>query len=167
MRYPLLFSVFQYLLIFLILTSCSSYEELVIDGKISLPAGSSGYRFSDTAAENRSGLKSGDRRGLHVSSKKYLAKGTGFTPESKIINVGVDETMRGNYIEAEILFKQVQGDISDGSVENNLAVIYELTKREKDALEMYLNALVKSPDNSEFRSNLLSFISINKFDIKK
>lgn len=94
---------------------------------------------------------------------KYLANGQGFNPESDIMRKGVDEALKGNYIEAEILFLHVRNNINDGSVENNLAVIYELSKRKKEAHIMYTDALIKSPDNLKFKSNLLSFINNNKF----
>jgi tetratricopeptide (TPR) repeat protein len=144
-------------------TACSSYRELVIENKVVLPGEISKYKFTDAAGDKKPGAKPAGQKSLLISSIKYIAKGEGFKPESRIMDMGVEETLKGNYAEAEILFKEIQENITDGSVENNLAVIYELTKRKKDAMKMYTSALIKSPANSKFRSNLLSYINHNKF----
>ena len=143
--------------------ACSSYEKLVIDEKVVLTGESSGYSFTKAENEQKPGLKSVKQKSLLMTSTKYLARLNNSTSEAEIINMGVNETLKGNYLEAEILYKEIQDIITDGSVENNLAVVYELTKKNKNAMEMYTNAVIKSPENSQFRSNLLSFINHNKF----
>lgn len=163
MRFFHLYKIFFLFLVTAAVTSCSSYKELTVNDKIILPEESQLYRFSETPAEQKTGLKSGRQKKIQVTSKKYLARGKDFTPESEIMNKGVEEALKGNYPEAETLFEAIRENNTDGAVENNLAVVYELTKRKKDAMKMYTIALIKSPENSEFRSNLLSFISYNKF----
>jgi len=158
----------QYKIIFLLpvitaVTSCSSYNKLAVNDRIVLPGESRSYSFQDAPAEYNTGLKPGKQKNILITSAKFLARGKGCTPESAIMNKGIEETLEGNYPEAETLFNEVRENITDGSVENNLAVIYELTKRKKDAMKMYTIALIKSPENSEFRSNLLSFINHNKY----
>lgn len=123
------------------------------------------YKLSgaDTVFPGTNGLKQADKKNLNISIKKFLARSLSFKPESQIMNYAVDEVLNGNYVEAEILFEQVKDNITDGSVENNLGVIFELTKRKKKAHIMYINAVIKSPQNLKFRSNLLSFIDQYKF----
>ena len=165
MRYLRLYKYILLLLILIPFASCSSYKEIVIDNKVILSGVSSGYSFTNSESEKKPEFKSVKQKSLLIKSAKYLACLNNFTPEAKIMNRGVDETIRGNYIEAEILFNEIKDNINDGAVENNLAVIYELTKRKKNAMEMYTNALIKSPDNPQFKSNLLSFINHNKYKI--
>ncbi len=151
----------------LVQASCSSYKELAIDDRVALPAESSSYIFTDSSGQAKPVSKSGKEKSLLISSKKYLASGNGFSPEADIMNIAVAESLKGNYSEAEILLKEIQENVSDGSVENNLGVIYELTKRKKDAMKMYTKAVIISPDNSKFRSNLVSYINHNKFVQRK
>ena len=165
MRYLRLYKYILLLLILIPFASCSSYKEIVIDNKVILSGVGSGYSLTNSESEKKPEFKSVKQKSLLITSAKYLACLNDFTPEAKIMNRGVDETLRGNYIEAEILFNEIKENINDGSVENNLAVIYELTKRKKNAMEMYTNALIKSPDNPQFKSNLLSFINHNKYKI--
>jgi hypothetical protein len=136
---------------------------LTTSGRIPLPDKNSELKFFDSGNAITSDSKQKSKKSLVISIPRYLVKGNGLSPESIIMRKGVNETLIGNFIEAEILFLQVQDNFTDGSVENNLAVIYELLKRKKEAHIMYTNALIKSPDNLKFRSNLLSFIKHNKF----
>jgi len=155
------------MMILFFLSSCTTYSELTISGKVSLPDGDDELKFYNSVNPVKEDLIPEGRKSLSIAMQKYLVTGNGFNPQSDIIRKGVEETLKWNYIEAEILFMQVRDNITDGSVENNLAVIYELTKRKKDAHIMYMNALIKSPDNLKFRSNLLSFINHNKFAHEK
>jgi len=163
MRSHQFYRTFLFSIILLSVTACSSYEELLVDNKIFFPDESSGYIFSDKQGQLKSEPGPGRQKSFRIHSERYLSKGKGFTPESEILNEGIKELLKGNYFEAEILFKDIQENITDGTVENNLAVIYELTKRDKDSMEMYYRALFKSPENNKFRSNLLSFINHTKF----
>ena len=163
MRFLHQYNTFLLLIILTSVISCSSYETVVIHDRIALPGGDRDYTFADKSGKKKSAFKTGKQKSVVITSKKYLVKGKGFTPESMIMNEGIKEALSDNYIEAEILFKQIKLNSSDGSVENNLAVIYELTKRKKDAMLMYTKALLKSPDNREYRSNMQSFINHNKF----
>jgi Flp pilus assembly protein TadD len=75
----------------------------------------------------------------------------------------INEALKGNYTEAEILFNELKDIVNDGTVENNLAVLLETEKRNKEAMNMYINALIKSPGNYIFRSNFVSFICLNRY----
>lgn len=167
MRFLRPYRFFLLLMVLVQWTACSSYEELIIENKAVLSGESSGYNFTDASDEKKPEFKSARPKNMLTTSVKYLSRINGFTPEAKIMNTGVEETLKGNYIEAEILFNEIHGIINDGSVENNLAVIFELTKRKKEAMEMYTTAYIKSPENSQFKSNLLSFINHNKFKAEK
>lgn len=163
MRFLRRFNILLLLPVLISSPACRSYEELVVDDKIILTGESSEYSFTKAESEQKTGLKSVKQKSIRMTSTKYLARLNNSTPEAEIINMGVKETLEGNYIEAEILYKEIQSIITDGSIENNLAVIYELTKRNKNAMQMYTNAVIKSPENPQFKSNLLSFINHNKF----
>ena len=155
------------MMILFTLSSCTTYSELTTSGKVSLPDEGYELQFYNSGNPVKSELIPEGRKSLSFTVLKYLVNRNGFNPVSDIIHKGVEETLKGNYIEAEILFMQVRDTNTDGSVENNLAVIYELTKRKKDAHTMYMNALIKSPYNLKFRSNLLSFINHSKFKLEK
>jgi hypothetical protein len=162
-RYLQIYKPVLFILIFFTASSCSTYAELNTSGRILLPVEDSGLKFYDSGNAVKSDSKPESNKNQVITMPKYLARGSGFNAQSIIMRKGVDEALSGNFIEAEILFNQVRENFTDGSVENNLAVIYELTKRKKEAHIMYTNALIKSPDNLKFRSNLLSFIKHNKF----
>jgi len=166
-RYLRLYNSVFFIIILFTASACSTYSELIVSNKCLLPDENYEFRFYNDLKPVKTGIVPAEKKSLTISVQKYLVKSNGFNPESDIMYKGVEETLKGNYIEAEILFTQVRNIITDGSVENNLAVIYELTKRKKEAHIMYMNALIKSPDNSKFRSNLLSFINNNKFTIEK
>jgi len=142
-------------LILTVFLSCSSYSELVIEYKLTIPK-EKGYYFRDSENNTK-------RNNLNIISTKYLVKVRGSKPESKIMNIAVDEALKGNYAEAEILFNELTDIVNDGSVENNLGVLFETEKKHKKAMIMYINALIKSPENIIFRSNFLSFICQNRY----
>lgn len=162
-RYLPIYKPVLFILIFITAASCSTYTELNTSGRILLPDENSGLKFYSSGNAVTSDSKPESKKHMVISVPRYLVNGNGLNPESVIMRRGVDETLNGNFIEAEILFLQVRENFTDGSVENNLAVIYELSKRQKEAHIMYTNALIKSPDNLKFRSNLSSFIKHNKF----
>lgn len=151
---------FKFFFVFAAFCSCSSYSELIVEYRVPPPK-NSGYYYKESDEGKDAGFKKVTGKSFLVSSSKYFVRGKGSEPELKIMEVAVDEALRGNYIEAEILFKELTVFINDGSPENNLGVIYEKEKRSKEAMNMYINALVKSPENIRFRSNLLSFICHN------
>ena len=149
-----------------VLLSCSSYSELVIEYRLTVPK-DSGYYFTDSDDKKENSYKKNIRNNLNIASTKYLVRGKGLKPESKIMNMAVDEALKGNYIEAEILLNELKYILNDGSVENNLGVIFETEKKNREAIKMYTNALIKSPENSIFRSNFLSFICQNRYKYEK
>ncbi len=139
---------------------------MVISNRIHLPGEISEFNFSDKSKIQEYKSRTGKDKSLLIESRKYLAKCKSLNPESEIVDAGIREVLKGNYNEAEILFKEVQDSIPDGSVENNLAVIFELTRRKKEAMIMYSKALFKSPNNSGFKYNLISFINLNYYSLE-
>jgi hypothetical protein len=155
------------LLIILFLFSCGFNSGLVIDNKVTTPPELK-YRLVEEGHKKNSALKINEKNYIIVSSKRYFVHPKNSGPESVIIGIGIEETIKGNYLEAETLFNEIKENINDGSIENNLAIIFELTKRENDALAMYITALMKSPENIEIKNNLLAYINDRKFkDHKK
>lgn len=167
MRYPLPYELLFLLVILFPVYSCSSYAEIPTGGRVILTDENPGFSFTSSGSETRSGSGSVKQKSILSTADKYLFRPGGNTPESEIMRRGVDEALKGNYIEAEILFLEVKDIITDGSAENNLGVIFELTKRKKEALEMYTGALIRSPGNSHFMSNFFSFLSQNSFKAVK
>jgi len=148
------------------LLSCGSNSELVISNRITIPADLK-YRLVEEEYKNNPALKSNDKNYIVVSSKRFFIQSKDSGPESTIMGIGIEEAIKGNYLEAETLFNEIKENINDGSIENNMAIIFELTKREKDALAMYITALMKSPENIEIKNNLLSYINDKRFIDKR
>ena len=148
------------------LLSCGFNSELVINNRITAPAELK-YRLIETGDKKKSVLKSNGRNYIIVSSKRCFVHSKNSGHVATIMSVGIEEALKGNYSEAETLFNEIKENINDGSVDNNLAIIYELTKREKDALAMYITALMKSPENIEIKNNLLAYINDKKFIDKR
>jgi Flp pilus assembly protein TadD len=117
------------------------------------------YRLIETEHKNNSVVKSNGKNYIIVSSKRCFIYPKNSNLEKDIMGVGIEEALKGNYLEAETLFNEIKENINDGSVENNLAIIFELTKRDKDALTMYITALMKSPETIEIKNNLSSYIN--------
>jgi tetratricopeptide (TPR) repeat protein len=133
----------------------------VINNRITPPVDLN-YRLIETEHKKNSVPKNY----IVVSSKRYFVHPKNFGPASTIMGAGIEEALKGNYLEAETLFNEIKENINDGSVENNLAIIYEITKREREAMAMYVTALMKSPENMEIKNNLLSYINDKKFTQK-
>ena len=148
------------------LLSCGSNSELVISNRITIPADLK-YRLVEEEYKNNPALKNNDKNYIIVSSKRFFIHSKDSGPESTIMGIGIEEAIKGNYLEAETLFNEIKENINDGSIENNMAIIFELTKREKDALAMYITALMKSPENIEIKNNLLSYINDKRFIDKR
>ena len=155
------------LLIIFFSISCGSNSDLVITNKVSAPADLK-YKLIETDNKKNSALKSSGKNYIVVSSKRSFVNANNSGNEAAIMNAGIKEALKGNYFEAETLFNEIKENINDGSIENNLAIIFELTKREKEALAMYITAVMKSSENTEIKNNLLSHINDKKFiDQKK
>jgi len=149
---------YKIVLIVFFLLSCSSTSELVINNKVTAPAELK-YILIDTEHSKNPALKNDGKNYILVYSKRYFVHPKNFGPASAIMGVGIEEALKGNYLEAETLFNEIKESINDGSVENNLGIVYEVTKREREAVTMYVTALMKSPDNTEIKNNLLAYIN--------
>lgn len=82
-------------------------------------------------------------------------------PEGAIIQKGISEAVHGNYTGAEFLFHQCESMVTDGSIQNNLAVVYEASGKYDEAFTLYTKALLISPEEKTFRSNFLLFLNQN------
>ena len=145
------------LLIIIFFISCKSDSDIIINNKVSAPAE---LKFRFIEAKNSS-LKS--KSYIGVSSKRCFVHSKSFGPEAIIMSFGIEEALKGNYFEAETLFNEIKENINDGSIENNLGIIFEFTKREGEALCMYISAFMKSPENTEIKNNLSAYINDKKF----
>ena len=154
------------LLILIFSISCKSDSDVIINNKIHGPAELK-YRFIEAENKKNPALKTGGKNYIVVSSKRCLVHSKNSGPAADIMSMGIEEVLKGNYFEAETLFNEIKENINDGSIENNLAVIFEFTKREKEALSMYIAALMKSPEKTEFKNNLSAYISDKKFSDQK
>lgn len=163
MRFRHLYKTFPVSLTAIVIMSCSSYVKMPVESRITIPDGVKLYDADTFIIRSKKQIQ----KSVVIRSEKFLICKKSFTPESSILNEGVKEAENGNFIEAEILFKQVISDITDGTVENNLAVIYELTKRKKEAVKFYASAIEKSRENQQIKSNLLSFINLNPAESQK
>jgi Flp pilus assembly protein TadD len=143
------------------LLSCGSHSDIIIDNRIALT--DLKYRVIDSEHKKNQAAKNY----IVVSSKRYFLHSKNSGPEEAIMSAGIKEALKKNYLEAETLFNEIKENINDGSIENNLAIIFELTKRENEALGMYITALMKSPEKAEIKNNLLSYINDKKFIDKK
>jgi len=150
------------LLVIFFFLSCRSDSSLIINSKAAAPPELK-YRLIESGNKKNLALKSNGKNYIAVSSKRYFVHSKNFGPEAAIMSAGIEEAMKGNYFEAETLFNEIKENINDGSIENNLAVVFEFTKREGEALCMYITALMKSPENTEIMNNLLSYINDKKF----
>ena len=148
---------YKIVLIIFFLFSCASNAELVINNRITIPADLQ-YRLID-AEYKKHKKNSVFKNYIVVSSKRIFVHPEITGPESAIMRAGIEEALKGKYLEAETLFNEIKENINDGSVENNLGIIYEITKRENEALAMYITALMKSPGNTEIKNNLLAYIN--------
>lgn len=77
---------------------------------------------------------------------------------SEILETAAAEAVKGNLFGAGIIFMELKDKEKNGSVENNLAIIYELNGNNSEAFTMYSTALLLNPDNTLFRKNLYCFI---------
>jgi Tfp pilus assembly protein PilF len=96
-------------------------------------------------------------------NKKYFAIIRSSSAIARINNRGVDLALKGNFHDAESLFREsLREDSDQPAVYNNLGIIYEIFRLRKKAFEMYSKACIKEPDNRYFRNNFLSFVNPQK-----
>ncbi|MCL1864518.1 MAG: hypothetical protein FWF73_01760 [Spirochaetes bacterium] len=159
MRFFHHYKVFLLIIFFL---SCSSRGDLLIDNKVTAPA-EFRYRLIEEGNKKNERSKNNGKSYIALTSRRCFVYSKSFDPESVIMRAGIEEALKGNFLEAETLFNEINENINDGSIENNQAIIFELTKREKEALAMYITALMKSPENIDIKNNLLAHIKDKKF----
>jgi len=145
----------------ILLTGCGSYDKLVLDKKI---RGEKNEECDIIFNYNKSGstVKKDSERITHpYKTERYFKGKKSPEPAGSIIARGILESEQGNYREAEFLFRETENLLSDGSPQNNLAVVYEASGRYNEAFSMYSRAIIISPEDKLFRSNFLLFLNQN------
>lgn len=109
-------------------------------------------------------MEEGDERRItsglkYYESPRYLVTAGSGAAVSLILEAGARETTEGNLFEAEVLFLELRGKETSGSVENNLGVVYEKSGKYAEAFSMYMSALRLDPENDLYRKNLYYFIT--------
>ena len=95
----------------------------------------------------------------HYETQRFFCAEGSTRIYTEILEAGSSEALNGNLFGAEIIFLELKDSEKNGAVENNLAIIYELSGKNSRAFEMYNSALLLSPGNSLFRKNYYCFIS--------
>ncbi|HOP29095.1 MAG TPA: hypothetical protein PKZ64_05965 [Spirochaetota bacterium] len=147
------------LLIFI--TGCSSYEILVLDNRIRIEKNQEYDIIFDYYSKGNTVKKTSDRTSHPYKTERYFKKGKTPEPAGAILKRGIKESANGNYREAEFLFRETESLLSDGSPQNNLAVIFEASGRYDEAFSMYSKAIFIDPGEKIFRSNLILFLNQN------
>ncbi|NLV68230.1 MAG: hypothetical protein GXY14_11230 [Spirochaetes bacterium] len=94
----------------------------------------------------------------YETQRFFCTKGS--TPvHTQILEAACAEAINGNLYGASVLFSELEVKEKNGSVENNLAIIYELEGKYSRAFEMYNSAILLNPRNSLFKKNLYFFLS--------
>lgn len=143
------------LLSVLLTLGCSSYITLQTRKSINPPDGLvlSGNPDNDNYSTSyiTAGLD-------HYDSVRYIFTKGSSDAATVILHAGASEAENGNLHSAEILFLELAGSEKNGSVENNLAVIYELYGDYDSAFSMYIRAINLDPENTLYRKNLYYFM---------
>ena len=149
------------LFLLLLLTGCSTYDTLVLDKRIRLEK-SEGDNIIFDFNKNGSTANQGSERTSHpYKTERYFKREKNPEPAGTLIERGILESARGNYREAEFLFRETESLLSDGTPQNNLAVVYEASGRYKEAFSMYSRAIFIAPEEKIFRSNFILFLNQN------
>lgn len=147
--------------VLILLSGCSSYDTLTIEKRIK-PERQDGYEIVfDYGKSAGSAKKPADRSFHPYKTERHFKGGDTPGPAGDIIERGIMEAALGNYREAEYLFHESEKLVSDGSPQNNLAVVYEVSGRYEEAFSMYSKALLIFPDEKIFRSNFILFLNQN------
>jgi len=142
-------------------SGCSSYDSLVLDKRLRIEKNEE-YDFIFNYDKSGSTVKkNADRTSHPYKTERYFKGKNSPGPAGTIITGGILESGRGNYKEAEFLFRETESLLSDGSPQNNLAVVYEASGRYNEAFSMYSRALLIAPEDKIFRSNFLLFLNQN------
>jgi len=145
----------------ILLTGCSTYDTLVLDKRIRT-AKHEGYEIIFDYNKSGSTVNQSSERTSHsYKTERYFKKEKTPEPAGTIIERGILESVRGNYREAEFLFRETESLLSDGTPQNNLAVVYEASGRYEEAFSMYSIAIFIAPEEKIFRSNFILFLNQN------
>ncbi len=149
------------LIILILLPGCGSYDTLTMERRIRVSSGN-GYEIQFNYREEQSPREKQVKRSfIQYKTTRKFKGGNLSGPEGVIIQKGISEAVHGNYTGAEFLFNQCGSMVTDGSIQNNLAVIYEASGRYDEAFTLYTKALLISPEEKTFRSNFLLFLNQN------
>ena len=152
---------FNILLLILLLSGCVSYKILKLERRIKIEQDDITGITLNVKKSFSAARKHSEQQFIQFTTERYLTGLDAPDPAGIIIKKGIEETLNRNYAEAEILHLEAAKLISDGSVKNNLAVIYEASGNYDAAFKMYFEALQISPYNAEFRSNFHYFLNQN------
>ncbi len=151
----------SFILSLIFLSGCRSYDVLTIERKIKTDT-NSGYNIIFYTEKNKVLTKKNTVHASHVYwTERYLTGKKITGPAGNIIKKGIEEALQGNFTEAEFLFKETGDLISDSSIQNNLAVVYEASERYDEAFCMYSRAILIAPDNNNLKRNFLLFVNQN------
>lgn len=147
--------------VLILLAGCSSYDTLTIEKRIKIDR-QDGYEIIFDYGKSGSEVKKPADRTFHLYKTERKFSGKSIPgPAGNIITRGIAEAIQENYREAEFLFLESEKLVSDGSAQNNLAIVYEASGRYDEAFSMYSKALLISPDEKVFRSNFHLFLNQN------
>jgi len=94
----------------------------------------------------------------YETQRYFCAEGSA-PVHTQILEAACAEAIAGNLYGASVLFAELKVKEKNGSVENNLAIIYELEGNYSSAFEMYNSAILLNPRSSLFRKNFYLFLS--------
>jgi tetratricopeptide (TPR) repeat protein len=151
----------EILLLLILITGCSSYDMLLLNRRIKIEKHEGYDIIFDYEKTGGPAKKNTDRTSHPFKTERYF-KGKNYPGvPGTITGRGIIEATRGNYREAEFLFHETESLLSDGSSQNNLAVVYEASGRYSEAFSMYSKAILIAPEEKVFRSNFILFLNQN------
>jgi len=149
------------ILVFIFLSGCSSNDTLIIKRRIKTGT-NSGHELTGRSEKPAGILNTSSDRSFIIYKTERRFKGNAISgPAGEITRQGIIEAEKGCYTEAEFLFNETASIYTDGTAQNNIAVIYEASGKYDKAFSMYARALILSPDEKIFRSNFLLFLNQN------
>ncbi len=148
----------------LFLARCASYEVIDVKTKAATPDGLVIVGDPELSAADEKGLTENLK---HYRSPRYLRVEGSSKASSAILSMGSAEALKGNLFEAANIFAELKGREKNGSVENNLAVISELSNDYKNAFSLYTAALIIDPANEYYRNNFYNFLNSGNILQKK
>jgi len=143
------------------ITGCSSYDTLVLDRRIRIEKNDEYDIIFNYDKSGAAVKKNTDRTNHPYKTERYFKGKDSPGTSGKILKRGILEAEQGNYREAEFLFSETVKLLSDGTPQNNLAVVYEASGRYGEAFRMYSRAIFIDPEEQIFRSNFILFLNQN------